>query len=304
MRERAFGEPIRSDLQYGVPEYAVFDQIQQGRSDLDYEMLLELARTLHPEAHCIKHVPAAAVLETPRGTIFMFSINGRPQSTPAHAREYMPANLARLANNIPAHAPERIPLISAIEQAPADRPLSCFELRDLAQTDYCLKGFQFGQSVRATRLTADFCPNSRAGCTERILLNWAPYAVALQERTGFDTLVIPDMTFLPNDPTALVHFAPDIGVPFTECEIPPPPGGIPPDVTIRMMSQILPCTTCATEMVRAGVAEVCIRELSQYVVPETGVVLVDDDDLWSVDHFTHHGVALVCNSPHMPVLRH
>jgi hypothetical protein len=91
----------------------------------DYENLLEIARYLHPEPFCIKHVPAAAVIESDLGLIYMFAVNGRPTSTPAHIEQYMPGNLARLIQQIPDDAPERIPLLTGVGMADPDNPLSC-----------------------------------------------------------------------------------------------------------------------------------------------------------------------------------
>jgi hypothetical protein len=175
----------------------------------DYENLLEIARYLHPEPFCIKHVPAAAVIESDLGLIYMFAVNGRPTSTPAHIEQYMPGNLARLIQQIPDDAPERIPLLTGVGMADPDNPLSCMDIRDLSGSPTCIKGFNY---------------------------------------------VIPAV------PTVPILWYVD-----------------------------------------SGVQEVCFREMSKYVTE--GNVIIDDQDIWSLQYMLDNGVMVVSNSTNTPVIR-
>ena len=271
------------------------------RVQYDYERLLDMASAIHSERYCIKHVPAAARIQTRAGDIFMFASNGRPFSTPEHNKQYHPENLKALISAIPADAPERIPLLQGVSAAHPDRPISCPELRDLSGADTCIKGFSYTAPGRATRKTEDFCPNSRAGCSERILLEWSRYAIALQAMTGASTLVIPTMEFAPDDPNPRVTYATDFTGPTEQLVVPDPGVIIEPDSEIHLMSQILPCHTCTRVIVDSGVSQVYVRELSKYV--ENGAVYIDGDDVWSMDHLFMNGVEVICSSPNFPVFR-
>lgn len=278
----------------------VTDRIRRSSTG-DYENLIEIANYLHPEPFCIKHVPAAAVIESDLGLIFMFAVNGVPSSTPAHIDQYMPGNLAHLIQKIPDEAPERIPLLSAVGMVDPGNPLSCMDIRDLSGSPTCIKGFNYSIPGRATRKTEDFCPNSRAGCTERILIEWARYALALQEATGETTLLIPEMTFSPDSPNPLVRFSRDMSLGNFETAVLTEQRAARANARMRLISQIMPCHTCARAIVDSGVQEVCFREMSKYVTE--GNVIIDDQDIWSLQYMLNNGVLVVSNSTNTPVIR-
>lgn len=301
--ERFVGDQLRLHDISAAPDLTpILARIQRDNPTYDYETLLEMAQTLHPEAYCIKHVPAAAVLETSRGIIFMFAINGKPTSTRSHLQEYQPDNLLRMARNIPKDAPERTPLLIALEAAESG-PISCPDLRARSGSDMCLKGFNFKAPGRATRSSQESCPNSRAGCTERILLEWSRYALALQEATQEPLLIIPDINFSLDSPNPTVTYTNRINGSrqWQQASVFDP--GIPgqDSYRMRMMSQILPCHTCSSAIVDAHVEEVSFRELSQHT--GGGTVLIDDEDIWAMAHMLDSGVQLICGSTNVPVVR-
>jgi hypothetical protein len=280
----------------------ILARIRRDNPTYDYEALLEMAKTLHPEAYCIKHVPAAAVIESQRGVIFMFAINGKPTSTRAHLGEYQPDNLIRMAGKIPNDAPEREPLLIALEQARGESAISCPDLRTLSGSDVCLKGFTFGVPGRATRSSKESCPNSRAGCTERILLEWSRYALSLQEATNEGVLIIPDISFSLDNPNPVITYSTciDGSANWTQASV-NDPSTVQDPYRMRMMSQILPCCTCSKAIVDSGVDEVSFRELSQHT--SDGAVLIDDEDVWAMEHMLDNGVQLICGSSNVPLLR-
>lgn len=281
----------------------ILSRIHRDNPTYDYEALLAMAQSLHPEAYCIKHVPAAAVIESDQGIIFMFAINGKPTSTRAHLDEYQPDNLLRMAGNIPPEAPERMPLLIALQQASDEGPISCPDLRARSGSDTCLKGFNYGTHGRATRSSKDSCPNSRAGCTERILLEWSRYALALQQATQEPILIIPDIAFSLDSPNPVVTYATSIdgSSRWTRASVFEPAAPVRDECRMRMMSQILPCSTCSSSIVEAGVEEVSFRELSQHT--GDGAVLIDNEDVWAMTHMLDNGVQLICGSSNIPVLR-
>jgi hypothetical protein len=305
---RAVGEPIIAHpRELSLEEIVAHFSTEQPTVDPDF--LLNYAMFFHNEPYCVKHVPGAAVTVTQHGTIYFLSINGYPESTPAHLEEFRPDNLRSLIEQIPEGYQERSLLLQGISNAPNDRPCNCQQLRKLAGTDTCIIGFEHGKTERAKRKAADFCPNARAnGCTERKLLNWRPLGVMLQQIIGAPDLVILDVLYSydsPNEP--YVIYTTDLNSPVHALRVQYiPDESLLAETSTTIVSMILPCTACSEAITAAGVSEVCVQRLSQYEERNNDgqpVVWVDGGDLLSLRNMIFHGVTLHCTSKSRPVLR-
>ena len=260
---------------------------------------LETANLLHPERVCVKKVPAALQLETERGVISLYAINGVPDSTPRHLEEYRVGSLAELAKYIPSEMPNA-DLAERLSTLNPNRRANCINLAKELGTERCLKDFPInatstnGDGHKSSLPSEKFCPSSRAGCSERILLHWAQYAVRLQEQlTIFGNLMIQKVVFAPSSDDVYISYSNDEGVNwkgYTTKVIHDNDGHLPREVKQSMlMTEFIPCFACAKAIVKAGVQRVDAAHYSRHTTPSREEV-IDRGDLHALHLLQRGGV--------------
>lgn len=113
------------------------------------------------------HPPREIISETPRTSEI---IEGDPWSITDHITE----------NTFLKDLYARGELPDALKALPSQQLFitNCLQIAKHSGTAWCLKGFSYNnEAVRAKRPSDQFCPNSRAGCSERNLLYWLPFVL-------------------------------------------------------------------------------------------------------------------------------
>jgi hypothetical protein len=174
---------------------------------------LKAAMAAHPESLCVKYVYASVVLQEGSRQIDLLGRNGMIYGTPVHLATYSPESLLRIAQSITNDDKARELFVQVLKPLAEGNgstiPLTCALLRELSKSEMCLKGFNWSiRDVRSSRSSSGFCPNSQAGCTERmLLLHWLPYAVSLFDEfpEQFDHLVVHEMHFYDKDKPPVIR---------------------------------------------------------------------------------------------------
>lgn len=264
---------------------------------------LELARYYHPDQLCVKQVHGAMRVQTVWGEVVMVARNGMPLATPLHVAEFLPSGLLAIAKQIK-EKQDREALVRVLRgraQSECHEPMSCLELHHKSGYGRCLKGFDWDDSAkRATRRDSSiYCPNSRAGCTERVLFWWLPYALALRKKyTGEGGLLVTNVEVFNSSQSPTITYCLS-KIERVEC-IEPNPELLRDVSEVLLATQTTPCTTCSKVLAwwHSNYSNqqlvVATASLSSYPINEVEVMhLVDTMDVGAIRQLMSNGVPLV-----------
>jgi len=263
------------------------------------------------EIHCIKKVVAVLCLETKHGPITLCTMNGIPTSSSAHLEEYSPERMREIAKRIPDTHPNKAGYLSALEQVKG--PLDCLELGKLlgeSGSAYCLKGFPFsssganGNGHHATSPSHLVCPSSRAGCAERTLIQWTPYAVTLQKQLGDvaqNGFTIRQIFFAPHSEDVQIVYSlaenPDA---WETVKVPRAISSSLDTDGVRgtLITNFLPCHACSKEIGKnPWIEEVVTTGYSRH--GDGATQEIDRADLLALQLLRRKGVLVTTTQPHL-----
>lgn len=266
------------------------------RSEVD--AILSLAKQHHPEHLCHKDVYGGSRLDMGGfGTILMVDRNGLPQATPHHLREYNIHSFEERINSISEKAKNgkqaKVELKKTLSGLKKSHVIvsSC---APFMKSGTCFKLFN-PRTHRFDDTGGDNCPNQRAGCAERILLDWEKHAISLfqklwETQENRQDLLITNMIF-PHDggDPSVTYFNRNGDLHTTFVHLFPDELLLKPEKRTIYVST-LPCPDCTEGICKLHQdvpTEVHIKRLSRH--GKKGNV-VDSDDLQGLITLAGNGI--------------